>query len=309
MKEIPSWNGGAHSTRSESPEPLLTLASPTRYEEAPLPDEFDVPTVFQDMSADILLQSSDHVLFRVHKIILTLGSSHFKDVFLLDEFASRVDSEATPIQLDEPATIVAALLYRLYPIVKPDITDVDEMLLVAVAAHKYRMEGVLAQVQAQLLSPAMLDARPLAIYNAACRLQLGETKRCAARRLVELYDPLDKAIRADTEGLSAPDFIVLCDLRRDRISHCIKLMDDHFPAVCPHGWQFEYGPWYQALRAKLSQKPSASVLASIPDLADAFAMEPSRCGYPECTTSGLLLQDLKEALADTDRFIGEEDYL
>ncbi|KZO95275.1 hypothetical protein CALVIDRAFT_599407 [Calocera viscosa TUFC12733] len=306
MHTSPAWNGVAEILPSEPAELPLSRVSTPDESEVPLPVRLPVPDAFQDPSADVLLKSSDNAFFRVHKILLVIGSTYFKELFLHQTSASKVDSTATPIELSEPASIVEALLFRLYPVVKPDISNVDELILVAVAANKYGMDSVLADVQAHLLTPSILDSRPLAVYNVACRLALAETKRWAAHRVVELYEPLDRSIRPDTVGLSAPDFIELCDLRKERVAHCLKLIDLHLPTTCHHGWELEYGPWYQTLRTTLSRKPSAAVLASIPDMSDAFTVHSPYCNEPECRSSAYSLLSLKEALADASGFLGDE---
>lgn len=274
--------------------------------EAALREAFEAPPEFRDPSADILLTSSDNVFFRVHKAILTTGSSYFKRL-LLD--ADRYDSKATPISWAEPASTVSALLYRLYPLPKPDIDDIGHLLLLVIAANKYRMAGVLADLQALLLKPCFLDVRPLAVYSLACRIGLDTIKSHAARRLVELHNPLDLALRPDATDLSALEFIALCDLRQKRVAYCLQLCDGHFPTTCEHMQALSYGRWHDVLRQKLEDNPSASIVTSVLDVSEALEGRTSNC-WQDCTPfSWSHLALLKEELADAARFLGDDPNL
>jgi len=274
-----------------------------------LHEAFDVPAIFNDPCADVLLKSSDNVFFRVHKVFLTVGSTHFKKLFLRQPPNSDDTTGGTPIPWEEPAATVTGLLYRLYPIVKPDIDDIDELIRLAIAADKWSMESVLADVQTLLLKACFLDLRPLAVYGVACRLSLHETKRCAARRLVELFDPFDPILRPDTIHLSAPDFIALYELRKKRIAYCHQVLERHLPVYFSHRCQVGYS--YAALQTRLSQYPSALILASVPNtLPTTIELhDRSGCNNRECRNHWAKLHDVKKDLADASRFIGDEPYL
>ncbi|KZO95273.1 hypothetical protein CALVIDRAFT_565043 [Calocera viscosa TUFC12733] len=269
---------------------------------------FEVPEAFFDPSADVLLKSSDDVLFKVHKALLTIGSTYFKAAFHHQQAGpDDLGSTANPVFWPECASTVTALLYRLYPIVKPDIDNVDDLIALTTAAVKWGMPAVLVDLQALLLKPRFLDSRPLAIYKVACRLNLIDMKRCSARRLVELYDPFDAALRPDAAELSALDFIALYELRQKRIAYTLQLLQSHVYFYSQHRCQVVIS--HEVLRSRLSKNPSASIFATIPDISGTVEEHGYGCKDRDCANSWSRLNKLKEDLANADRFLGDETYL
>ncbi|KZT54600.1 hypothetical protein CALCODRAFT_556884 [Calocera cornea HHB12733] len=177
---------------------------------------YEVPAVFLDPAADVLIKSSNGYLFKVHKAILTTGSTFFSDMFLHPRPPTTQDGAEEPIEWSESAETITALLYRLYPIPNPMESTVDDLLVLVAAADKWGMDGLLERAKAELTKPTCLESRPLAIYKLACRLGDSDLQQVASRRLVELYDPLDNLLRQDLDTLSAWDFVRLCDLRKAR---------------------------------------------------------------------------------------------
>jgi len=239
-----------------------------------------------------------------------IGSTYFRKLLPKESPVSNGfgRTEPVPVSWPEPASTITGLLYRLYPIIKPDIDNIEDLIRLAIAADKWGMEGVLADLQALLLKPLFLDSRPLAVYNVACRLSLDNTKRCAARRLVEMYEPLDPVLRPDTVGLSAPDFIALYELRKKRIAYSHEVLERHLPSFFDHRCDVVYN--YSGLHSALSKNPSASILASLPDTSETTVeLEGHGCSHSECASYYSKLRNLKEELADHVQFLGDESYL
>ncbi|EJU05674.1 hypothetical protein DACRYDRAFT_113732 [Dacryopinax primogenitus] len=257
---------------------------------------FHVPDVFLDPLADLVLESSDNVSFRVHGAILRWGSTYFKQY--LTEHPT-----TSPIPWHETAATILAVLYRLYPVVNPAIDNIEDLIHLALAAHKCGMDSVVAEVRGLLLEPRFLHSRPLAVYRVACQLSLDDIKRSAARYLVEQYDPFDLALRLDmTPELSAPDFLALYELRKKRVDHALEALKRHLgnPRI---SHKCEVTHEYETIRARLRDTPSASVLASIPDSFPGQVPPDHGCDRRDCQANWSRLKALKAELADPDSLI------
>ncbi|KAH9174350.1 hypothetical protein EDB89DRAFT_1952399 [Lactarius sanguifluus] len=138
--------GDSHSrTRAGSPTTPLSL-----------PECVDVS------QADIIVRSSDHVDFRIHKLILATSSPVFKDMFSLSQPSNNEAVDELPIiQLSEDAELVRALIMALYPIPFEIPASYDRILALLAAAQKYEMGTVLSSIRAEV------SHRKLSILNGA----------------------------------------------------------------------------------------------------------------------------------------------
>lgn len=64
-------------------------------------------------TTDLVLASSDQVLFRVHSVVLSTASGVFRQMMGVQRDAE--ESSETPVQMDEPAEVLLALLDVFYP--------------------------------------------------------------------------------------------------------------------------------------------------------------------------------------------------
>lgn len=100
-----------------------------------------------DPDADLIIQSSDKLEFRVRKAILSLASPVFKDMF---SFPQPVTDDSTilhTVELPDSGIIIDSLLRYCYPVDPPLHTD-DFNTLVAIlsASEKYDMEFITTKV-------------------------------------------------------------------------------------------------------------------------------------------------------------------
>jgi len=196
-----------------------------------LPPHFEVPAAFLDPGADVLLKSSDDVLFKVHKNILCLGSGFFANMFSDAGSAADTAQEYSPITWTEPASTIVALLSYLYPnIALLEVLTAEDILALTIAADKWDMDRVLTAMRAEMKKPTILEERPMAIYNLACRFGFEDVKRLAGRRLINAYDPHDPTLRSDLPGLSAVDFVALSDLRTNCIEYARRIHRQSLPS-------------------------------------------------------------------------------
>ncbi|KAJ6540451.1 hypothetical protein B0H19DRAFT_1239718 [Mycena capillaripes] len=117
---------------------------------------------FNDPAADVILSSSDGVDFRVYRLVLSLLSSVFKDMFSVPQ---PQDDPAVPsITMAESAVVLDGVLRFCYP-------GADTVGITPTA--KQYVQGY-------------MDAQPIAVFAIACRHEWRELATDAARRSLEL---------------------------------------------------------------------------------------------------------------------------
>ncbi|KAJ6612605.1 hypothetical protein B0H10DRAFT_1917951 [Mycena sp. CBHHK59/15] len=88
-----------------------------------LPSSFVVQALFDSPTADVLLSSSDGVNFRAHRLVLSLLSPVFGDMFQLPQ--PRGDTLIPQIHLAESAMVLNRVLVFCYPGGQPVVDSVD----------------------------------------------------------------------------------------------------------------------------------------------------------------------------------------
>jgi hypothetical protein len=109
----------------------------------PINDKFDAP------DADIILRTLGPPKrdFRVHKLVLSLASPVFKDMFSLPQPTSNDSRKSTVaeveiVEVTDPAGALDIVLKMIYPFVPPPLDgDLDTLVECLVIAEKYNIEG------------------------------------------------------------------------------------------------------------------------------------------------------------------------
>ncbi len=136
---------------------------------------------FDDPRADLILRSSDSVNFHVFKVILSLASSVFADMFTLPSPpASQNSSDEPPVvPLPEDAETLDLALRHCYPIRSPEVVKLRDARILLEFARKYQVD---------LLEPSLtrfltdtIERDPVGVYALAaayeCRDIAGKALR------------------------------------------------------------------------------------------------------------------------------------
>ncbi|KAH8110802.1 hypothetical protein DFH11DRAFT_741318 [Phellopilus nigrolimitatus] len=137
-------------------------------------------------NGDVTLRSSDQQDFQVVKAILTIASSFFKSMFSLPQPEGQGGCELPVIPVTEDSTTLDTLLRLCYPVKKPIVTDINLVEAVLGAALKYEMEIVVQEMCRALVSGGLLESQPLRVYAIACRYELDEEMRLAAKATLKM---------------------------------------------------------------------------------------------------------------------------
>ena len=160
--------------------------------------------------ADIILQSSDLVSFRVHKSILAISSPFFNDLFSLPQPAA---VDGLPIvHVSEDAELLHSLLTVLYPIPSVFPDSYEKKLTLLAALQKYDMDITISTVRPEIGRQLPTTEASFHAYALASSKGLIPEMETAAR--LTLDHPMTFEVIADV--LSSFEGTALIDLIRFR---------------------------------------------------------------------------------------------
>ncbi|KAF7974685.1 hypothetical protein HWV62_11451 [Athelia sp. TMB] len=138
---------------------------------------------FDYQAADVILRSSDNVEFRVSKVILSLASTVFSDMFSLPQTshhsegsranADEVKDGLAVIPVAEDGKMLKQFLMMCYPkaatdppAIPNDLAALGRLLTIAI---KYSADRIEEQLREALVSSELMKADPLLVFVVACR--------------------------------------------------------------------------------------------------------------------------------------------
>ena len=140
------------------------------------------PESLNMQGADVILQSSDLISFRVHKSILAISSPFFNDLFSLPQpqlHNGEVVDGLPVVRVPEDAEVLHSLLTLLYPIPSVISDSYEESLALLAVSEKYSMDTVSATVRSEMVLPTTKAA--FGAYAIASSKQLLPEMEAAAR--------------------------------------------------------------------------------------------------------------------------------
>ena len=175
------------SSSSAFSSPLSGLQFDFVFRELDIYPPFDIP---QD-ACDIVLRSCDRVNFHCIKIILSIASAFFREMFTLpqpkDPMMYETREGRPVIDVTESSTTLHLLLTFCYPgwYPVPGVPGIKELRDVLKAADKYDMANVVYCVGQQLVSPYYLEQNPLWVFVLMSQFELDREAAIAARLTLE----------------------------------------------------------------------------------------------------------------------------
>ncbi|KAJ7429315.1 hypothetical protein B0H11DRAFT_1768608 [Mycena galericulata] len=141
------------------------------------------------LPSDFILRSCDGVDFHLHKDMLKLVSGCFSGMFSLpggDGNPCPSERDGKPVvALPEPESVLHRLLSLAYPPQFPELytlgeSDLDGVVALHEAAHKYQFIQVHRLLERMLENPALIDAHPHRLFAIARLRDVPELARKAA---------------------------------------------------------------------------------------------------------------------------------
>ncbi len=134
-----------------------------------------------DPSADIILRTPELIEFYVHSPILSYASPIFSGMLSLPQPENGSRAQRPVIDVSEDSRALDRLLRFCYPILKPNLPELEDIVPVLMAALKYEMEWPVFLLSKELR--AMIPSNPLKIWAVACRAGLEQVTREAAFKI------------------------------------------------------------------------------------------------------------------------------
>ncbi|KAL1952023.1 hypothetical protein VTO73DRAFT_1172 [Trametes versicolor] len=196
----------------------ITLAT-----EPNVPPTLDTHPDFSSPNADVLLRSSDDVLFRVSSDLLCHASGWFATMFTLPQ-GSNADRVTEPIPMGEPSATLSALLSIVHGRSLPPLDQVDDLERLLASAEKYEVPMVISVVRLAFAS-RLIDIAPLRLYGIAYRMRWeAEAKDASSRTLTQ--DLLAPEAQAELAAMAPRHRDLLLDLHRRRREEFFDGLDD-----------------------------------------------------------------------------------
>jgi hypothetical protein len=142
---------------------------------------------FNDPDADVVLCTADNVHFRVYKLLLSLASPVFKDMFRLpqpsrSEPGSTDESGRPIIPVAENRNTTEMMLRFCYPSTgSVTLDNFEDIQAVLAVMTKYDMQDGVARVQSQLADSDLVTEEPLRVFAISYRYRLADTARLAMK--------------------------------------------------------------------------------------------------------------------------------
>ena len=138
--------------------------SPRHY---PLPVSFIMVTEWRTPTdADIILRASGGKEFHAHKIILSLASPVFRDMFSVPQPPLAKSSELPIVDVDNLPEVLEMFLQTTHPTANPLINDIKTLTSIVRLADKYDAGAVL-DVHKEYLLLTCLNSSPVRIYGSS----------------------------------------------------------------------------------------------------------------------------------------------
>lgn len=182
---------------------------------------------FDASDADVIIRaplqpgSEEHKDFNVHKVILSVASTVFHEMFSAPQPSqpAMTDTPLPVVQIAEPAGVFEIFLRLIYPIEPPIVNSLLLVNDLFRLAAKYIAGGVRAKLKQILLTPAFLKSDPIAVYAIARRAGLDNEAKLAIPYTFEI-DLVGEFPKSKLQGMTAESYhrlLVEHSLRRDQL--------------------------------------------------------------------------------------------
>jgi hypothetical protein len=132
--------------------------------------------------ADVILRASGGKEFHAHKLVLSLASPVFRDMFSVPQPPATKSSQLPIVDVDDPPEALEAFLQIIYPTRNPLIENIETLVAVLRLADKYDAKDIL-DIHKHHLPSMYSSSSPIQMYAILCACGREEEAGAAARRV------------------------------------------------------------------------------------------------------------------------------
>ena len=268
------------------------------------PSTLPLSTVFCADDADVVIRAAGTRDFRAHKIVLSLVSPIFKDMFTIPQ--PPIDALGTLPHVDvvESAETWENILRTVYPMPNPVIGNLNDLASLLLAAKKYEMQFVTNSHLKTFESRRFIQQSPLHLYAIACACELEDQARYVARN-AELLTVMRRADAGDLRGLTVGSYHSLISFLTQRDKEWGEILDR---VQTPHSHRCHcYKPLVEMLYNKVRENLKVAHFLAGEVYLKALE-DRSRSGQVGCSEANCVVAD-SEIKTFVDRAVGEREKL
>jgi len=258
--------------------------------------------------ADVILRTSGGEEFRAHKIVLSLASPVFRDMFSVPQPQSTDPSELPIVDVNDPPEAFETFLRTIYPTRNPLIGDVETFVAVLRLADKYDAKDLL-NVHKDLPPSLSNNLPPIQMYAILCACgrdnEAGATARSVSFASLVTLDssPLLQLITA-TQYQRLASFMATRDRRMREIvkDNQRRIQENEWNCSCPKdaAHRLYSGIIAAAIQEAFEANPCIQVVEALSVVSDAsltFSPCKDNCRYNLLGLRGYAERLLKELVA------------
>ena len=216
--------------------------------------EFNAQDADVILRAPLRLGSDEFKDFHVHKLILSIASIFFRDMFSLPQ-PPRDTSEDTKgldiIGVSETANVLHNFLQLIYPVNPPVIEDLRLLDDLFQFADKYMVESVTVKLKKLLVLPSLLMNDPISVYAIAHHANLKEATDMAITHTFKI-DLIGGISRTHLQLMTAEAYNSLLASHAARRAELISVLDRVKPPSVNSGWCACGSGFYTGLRRDIT---------------------------------------------------------
>ena len=159
--------------------------------------------------ADVIIRAAGTIDFRTHKLILSLVSPIFKDMFTLPQPPSTTPDTLPRVNVQDSTKTWELILKTIYPTLpNPTIDTLDDLESLLFAAQVYEMQSIIETHKKTFEHQAFIRKDPLRLYALACACGFEDQATYVARNA----KLLTVTRRSDPNNLKGLAFGAYCRL-------------------------------------------------------------------------------------------------
>jgi hypothetical protein len=217
------------------------------------------PYTFDSPDADVILRaplhpddpkSTEFKDFHVHKVILSIASTFFRDMFFVPQppwQPAQGDDNLPIVDITEPAEVFEIFLRLIYPIEPPAIHSLQIVDHLSQLAIKYPAANVRLKLKQILVSPSFLKSDPVWVYTIACRMDLDEEAELAIPHTYRV-DLVQDVPRTVLRGMAAETYNRLLRSHATRREELVSILNREMGI--PSWNECSCGPWFYTRLSK-----------------------------------------------------------